>query len=296
MNGTLEELKALNKTKDFFVGIDSDGCVFDTMELKHKECFIPNIVKHWNLQGISKYVREAAEYVNLYSKSRGVNRFPGLVEVFELLAKREDVIKRGVKLPNVDSLKKWIEEETKLGNPALKLEIEKTKDPILQKSLDWSEGVNDFVEDIVFNITPFSSVKPCLELIKEKSDSIVVSQTPFEALEREWKETGIKPEISFIAGQECGTKTEHLQIVAEGKYDSDKILMIGDAPGDQRAAEAVNALYWPIIPGIEEESWDLLLSEGLNKFFDGTFKGEYQKSLIDKFNSALSDVPPWQEK
>jgi hypothetical protein len=26
---------------EFLVGIDSDGCVFDSMELKHKECFIP---------------------------------------------------------------------------------------------------------------------------------------------------------------------------------------------------------------------------------------------------------------
>jgi hypothetical protein len=36
---------------DFFVGIDSDGCAFDTMEIKHKECFTPNIINHWGLQG-----------------------------------------------------------------------------------------------------------------------------------------------------------------------------------------------------------------------------------------------------
>ena len=67
----------------FLVGIDSDGCVFDTMELKHKECFIPNIVKYYKLQSISKYAREAAEFVNLYSKSRGINRFPALVEAMK---------------------------------------------------------------------------------------------------------------------------------------------------------------------------------------------------------------------
>ena len=41
----------------FLVGIDSDGCVFDTMELKHKECFIPNFVNFYDLQGVSKYAR-----------------------------------------------------------------------------------------------------------------------------------------------------------------------------------------------------------------------------------------------
>ena len=53
------------KTNDFLVGIDSDGCAFDTMELKHKECFIPCIIHHWGLKGISKYAREAAEFVTL---------------------------------------------------------------------------------------------------------------------------------------------------------------------------------------------------------------------------------------
>ena len=61
---------------DYLVGIDSDGCAFDTMELKHKECFIPNTINYWGLQGVSSYAREAAEFVNLYSKSRGINRFP----------------------------------------------------------------------------------------------------------------------------------------------------------------------------------------------------------------------------
>ena len=36
---------------DFLVGIDSDGCAFDTMEVKHKECFIPNIINSYGLQG-----------------------------------------------------------------------------------------------------------------------------------------------------------------------------------------------------------------------------------------------------
>ena len=66
----------------FFVGIDSDGCAFDAMELKHKECFTPNTSRVWGLQPISKYVRETADFVNLYSKWRGQNRWIALVKVF----------------------------------------------------------------------------------------------------------------------------------------------------------------------------------------------------------------------
>jgi len=39
-------LLELEPRYDFFVGIDSDGCAFDTMEIKHKECFTPNTIKH----------------------------------------------------------------------------------------------------------------------------------------------------------------------------------------------------------------------------------------------------------
>jgi hypothetical protein len=68
-------LDDLKPAKEFFIGIDSDGCVFDTMEIKQKECFCPAFIKHFDLQKISKYARETWEFVNLYSTTRGCNRF-----------------------------------------------------------------------------------------------------------------------------------------------------------------------------------------------------------------------------
>ncbi len=44
------QLGGLPKKNDFFIGFDSDGCVFDTMELKHKECFCPTVIKHLGCQ------------------------------------------------------------------------------------------------------------------------------------------------------------------------------------------------------------------------------------------------------
>ena len=74
--------------KRFFIGFDSDGCVFDTMEVKHKECFTPVTIWKWDLQAVSRYARECHEFVNLYSKWRGINRFPALVKTLEMLAER----------------------------------------------------------------------------------------------------------------------------------------------------------------------------------------------------------------
>src|SRR5213596_1110255 len=96
MSDPVQNLSELQPSKEFFVGIDSDGCVFDSMEIKHKECFTPMFIKHFRLQAASKYAREVWEFVNLYSKTRGVNRFPALSRALNLLRERPQVIARKV--------------------------------------------------------------------------------------------------------------------------------------------------------------------------------------------------------
>ncbi len=287
-------LQNLKPQKEFFIGIDSDGCVFDTMEIKQKECFCPNFIRHWQLQAVSKYARETWEFVNLYSVSRGVNRFPALVEAVRLLGERPEVKARKVKMPDLAPLAEWIKKESKLGNPALQKYAEETKNEIIKKTLAWSLEINKDISNMVYGITPFPFVKECLIRIKEKADAMVVSQTPGEALEREWEENDIKKYIRIIAGQEYGTKSEHIKFAAKGKYPDNKILMVGDAFGDLKAAKNNNALFFPVNPGHEEESWEKLYKEGLDKFFNGTYEGGYEKKLIEKFKKYLPEKPSWK--
>ncbi len=285
----------MKREKDFLIGIDSDGCAFDTMEIKHKECFIPNIIKYWDLQPVSKYAREAAEFVNLYSKWRGINRFPALIKVMELLAERKACIERGFEIPEIGELRNWVETETKLGNPALEKYVLENPTDLMKKTLDWSMSVNETVADTVMNVPPFPYLKESLEKITKDCDVIVVSATPEEALKREWKEHGIDGYAKVIAGQEMGTKKEHLQIAAKKGYDKDKMLMIGDAPGDLKAAKSNGILFYPINPGDEQESWKRFLEEAYDKFIKGEYKGEYEERLIREFDEYLPDTPPWKK-
>ncbi len=289
-----EILKALQPTKSFFIGIDSDGCAFDTMEIKQKECFCPNLIKYYGLQKISKYARETWEFVNLYSKHRGVNRFLAVLEAFRLLEQRPEVHARGMVLPDMSPLANWTQTESKLGNPALIKYAAKVNDPLISLTLDWSIRVNEDIENMVYGMPPFPFVRESLELLNEKADALVVSQTPVEALEREWKENGIDGLVRLIAGQEYGTKAEHLALAAKGKYADDHILMIGDAPGDFKAAKSNGVLYFPINPGKEEESWERFLNEGLKKFFEGSYAGAYEAELIREFDSYLPEKPNWK--
>lgn len=288
------QLKALPKAHDFFIGFDSDGCVFDSMELKHKECFCPAVIKHMGCQSVSKAAREVWDFVNLYSKTRGCNRFVAIQHFRDHMKKRADVLARGFQIAELKELDEWIARETKLGNPALKAELEKTPSEELQRMLDWSLEVNARVSDMVHGVGPFPYVMDVLKKGNKMADMIVVSQTPLEALEREWEENNMTPYVNLIAGQEHGTKSEHIHFATDGKgYDADKILKVGDAPGDFKAAKDNDAFFYPIVPGNEEASWQRLYKEGLDRFFNGTFGGEFQQMLLAEFDAALPENPIW---
>lgn len=275
----------------YLVGIDSDGCAFDSMEVKHKECFIPNTINSYDLQGISKYAREAAEFVNLYSKSRGINRFPALVETLEWLQRRPEVKARGIAIEIPAGLVDWMQRETKLGNPALQSAVAASNDPDLVRALAWSQAVNDTVADLVRGVPPFPFVRDCLEKLLGRADLLVISATPNEALEREWQEHDLARYVDAICGQEVGTKKETLAVAKQ--YNPGHVLMIGDAPGDYQAAVANQALFYPINPGDEEASWKRLRDEGIDRFLGGGFVGAYQDALLEEFDRRLPESPPW---
>ena len=289
-----QPLLDFKKTHDRLICIDSDGCAFDSMEIKHKECFIPNIINSWDLQYVSKYVREAAEFVNLYSKWRGINRFPALIRVFDLLSEREEVLRRGYKSPESGALRDWMERETKLGEPALEVETARTNDPVLVRALGWSKAVNASIGQIVHGVPPFPYVRESLEKLQEVADIVVCSATPGEALVREWAEHGLADYVKVIAGQEMGSKKEIIRHAMEGRYRAQDILMVGDAPGDKAAADANRAGFYPINPGDEENAWKRFLDEALDRFLQGSYAGDYAQSLLDVFDTCLPEHPPWK--
>ncbi len=292
MSDPAQVLRDFKPAKEFFVGIDSDGCIFDSMEIKHKECFAPMFIKHFHLQPVSKYARECWEFVNLYSKDRGANRFPALAKAVRFLGARPPVQARGVKMPDLAALDEWLQRETKLGNATLNAEVARGNTGLAQVKT-WSDAVNRAVEDIVHGVPPFPLVRECLAAVNEKADAMCISQTPADALKREWSEHGIDGFVKIIAGQEMGTKTEHIKFAAASKYAPEKILMIGDAPGDFKAAKGNGALFFPINPGREEASWERLKGEALERFFAGTYAGAYEAGLVREFEACLPEKPSW---
>ena len=291
---TAENLKALPARHATFVGIDSDGCVFDTMSAKQKEHFHPLIIRHWGLERCEKELRACAEFVNLYSAHRGSNRFPALLKTLELFNAYPGVGASGVALPKLDALRAYVNSGLPLGNPSLKAEAARTGDPELRRLLDWSLAINADIDAHMRPTPPFPSARRALELMRQSSDTVVVSQTPEAALVKEWDLHGVRRLVSFIAGQELGTKSEHLRLAAGGKYAPGRVLLIGDATGDLAAARSAGALFYPIRPGDEEASWRRFCEDAYGRFLRGAYAGAYADALIAAFLSALPTVPPWQ--
>ena len=293
-----QPLKEFKPACEFFIGLDSDGCTFDTMGIKHRECFCPWMIGHFGLQPVARAARECKDFADLFSKTRGANRHKTLQRILaELLPAHPMVKTRKFKVPQLPHYFAWVDDPgSVLSNEGLK-QVARTADSEAKKEFEmvlaWNERVNWAVEKIVKNIPPFPLVRETLQKMQGRADVIVVSATPGATLAREWNEHDLAQYVALIASQEMGTKTQHLQAATKGRYPENHILMIGDAPDDLKAARANNALFFPITPGLEDESWRRLHSEALERFFRGQYAGGYEKKLIEEFDRRLPEKPPW---
>ena len=273
------------------VCIDSDGCAFDTMEIKHKECFCPSLIQMWGLQPISKYAREAWEFANLYSTDRGRSRFIDLVKVFDLLEDRADVQAYHFQFPDIQALRDWVATAPELTNA----ELAKSDDLVLQRTLAWSLDCNRRVAEMVHGVPPFPGVRESLEMLSKEADIIVVSATAREALEREWAEHDLMKYIHRLCGQEDGSKKQCIAS-AKGEYPAGNVLTIGDAPGDREAAKANDVLFYPIRPGQEIASWHEFLETDMQLFLAGKYTREREQNRVDCFMDCLPFTPPWKRE
>ncbi|MFA6289524.1 MAG: hypothetical protein WC661_19255 [Opitutaceae bacterium] len=278
---------------DRMIACDSDGCVFDVMDLKHKECFCPAFIKHFGLQRCARQAREVWEFVNLYSRTRGCNRFVGVGLSLKLLATHPGVVALGMEFMDFTALHAFLRSTTALGEPALVRACEETNDAALHAMLVWTREVNVAVAAMCKGLGPFAGADEGLRLAMRAADVVVVSQAPHETLISEWTHAGLTAHTVFVAGQEFGGKAAQIHEASEGRYAADKILVLGDAPGDKEAAQTSGAWFFPIMPGGEVASWRRFIEEAYPRFQCGEFDATYQAELGAAFDAALPANPPW---
>jgi len=282
--------------RSYFVAIDSDGCVFDSMGEKQRTFFIPITIAHWGLEKIADLERETHEFVNLRSRWRGSNRFVALLRVFDLLAEREEVKAAGVEPPSLEALRRWLATGVAVGQPALEMEVARTGDPELRRALDWSRAINQAIKEGYRPVPPFPFVRESLRKLQAAADVVCVSATPLDALEREWRDNQLISCVATLAALEMGSKREQLETLMAGRYPEGHALMVGDALGDLAAAHDTGALFYPIIAGDEEDCWRRFHDEIIDLFLSGRYSAEVEAVFVDRFRSSLPEQPPWASK
>jgi len=270
------------KKSDYLVCIDSDGCAMDTMEVKHRECFGPQWIYTYGLGAHFEEYMKIWLDINLYSITRGINRFKGLALALQEVEKQGNTRTGGL-----DEFVKWTEEAKELSNPALLALAQKSNSECIEKALLWSIRTNRAINNLPAGDKPFDNVKVTMDAMCKEADLVAVSSANGEAVEAEWSKHQLKEDCRVLLCQEAGSKAFCIGELMKKGYTPDKILMVGDAPGDRDAAIKNGVRYYPILVGKEGESWTRLKEEAFPKLLAGEFDDAYQAMLIREFEKNL---------
>lgn len=251
------------KTKEYLVCIDSDGCAIDTMTVKHQKCFGPVIIQTWGLEQYQDEILKRWDEINLFSITRGINRFKGLAKM--LL----EINEKYTPIEGLEDYINWIDTTTQFSNEMLQHSLKTSDNICIKKVLEWSINVNKSVKNLddSFKVS-YNGCYEALEKIKEVADIAVVSSANRKAIEEEWEQNNLLKFVNDILAQDVGTKAYCIEQLLTLGYDNNKVIKIGDALGDLEAALTNNVYFYPILVNRETESWNEFKDIALDKFIN----------------------------
>ena len=240
---------------DYLVCVDSDGCVMDTMNCKHFNCFGPCMVAEWGLEAWSEAILERWNVINLFSMTRGINRFKGLAMALG------EINEKYTTITGIAALQHWADTAPALSNDAVAKAAAEAEDSdaklVFEKALSWSKAVNAAIVELDEALkVPYEGAKEGLAAAHTFADVAMVSSANRDAVEEEWGKFGLLEHTDIVLAQDVGSKAACIKEMMKFGYDPGKVVMIGDAPGDCDAAEKNGVYYYPILVNHEKESWD----------------------------------------
>ena len=169
-------LHEFTKTKPFLLCVDSDGCAMDTMNIKHFRCFGPCFADEWGLGAGRDAALKRWNEINLFSMTRGINRFLGLAHILtELFPDDQDVA----------AFAQWANNSKELSERAV--EVHAAENPVFLKALSWSRAVNKAIGALSDEEkAAFGGVRDVLQEAHKSFDIAVVSSANYAAVEEDY--------------------------------------------------------------------------------------------------------------
>ncbi len=258
------------KKHEYLVCVDSDGCVMDTMNCKHFHCFGPCMVAEWGLDEWMDEILDRWNVINLFSMTRGINRFKGLAMALG------EINEHYKPITGIDALQHWAATAPALSNDGVAKAAAEATDPdaklVLEKALSWSKAVNAAIVELDESLKiPYNGAKEGLAAAHSFADVAMVSSANRDAVEEEWGKFGLLEHTDIVLAQDIGSKAHCIAEMLKFGYDPNKVLMVGDAPGDSDAAEKNGVHYYPILVNHEKESWDEAIAVAFGKLQSGAY-------------------------
>ena len=267
----MKELENFTRSRDFLICVDSDGCAMDTMDVKHRRCFGPCMVKEWELASWEEKILDRWNEINLYSVTRGVNRFVGLAQALE------EIDTTYCHIEGLEEFVGWTRNAPELSNHALQRACAGAAGPCLAKALAWSEEVNRQIDNLpISEKKAFQGVAEGLAAAHRVADIAVVSSANRSAVEEEWSRCGLIGSVDVLCCQDSGNKAHCIRELLQFGYGADRVLMVGDAPGDHKAAQQNGVLFYPVLVRKESQSWNAF-SEVIDGFVQGKYPEQQRK-------------------
>ena len=261
---------SFERKHDYLVCVDSDGCVMDTMNCKHFHCFGPCMVTEWGLEAWKDEILDRWNVINLFSMTRGINRFKGLAMALG------EIDKKYKPIVGIAALQHWADTAPALSNDGVIKAAAAAEDAdaklVFEKALSWSKAVNAAIVDLDEALkVPYAGAYEGLEAAHTFADVAMVSSANRDAVEEEWGKFGLLAHTDIVLAQDVGSKAACIAEMLKFGYDRSKVLMIGDAPGDSDAAEKNGVHYYPILVNHEKESWEEAIAVAFEKLRDGSY-------------------------
>ena len=261
---------SFERKHDYLVCVDSDGCAMDTMNCKHFHCFGPCMVTEWGLEEWRDAILDRWNVINLFSMTRGINRFKGLAMALG------EIDKQYKPIPGIAALQHWADTAPALSNDGVAKAAAEANDPeakaIFEKALSWSKAVNASIVALPEELkVPYDGAREGLAAAHTFADVAMVSSANRDAVEEEWGKFGLLEHTDIVLAQDVGSKAHCIAEMLKFGYDPKKVLMVGDAPGDCDAAEKNGVHYYPILVNHEKASWDEAVSTAFLKLQSGEY-------------------------
>ncbi len=276
-----------------FVGLDSDGCVVDTMASKQHLFLQPMLIQAFGLEPLAAVYHQCADFVNLYSATRGITRFRAICMNLQYFNQHPETLAAGFPPVPTADLEAFLDSGLPPSGDALTEWLKSHPSAMLETLLKWHHDVNNAILDSGAIFPAYEGAKAALRMMKAQSETAIVSQSPERVLRQDWGSHGLLDLVDHVAGQELGDKVTQLTKLTRGRFDPSCVMMVGDASGDLNAARGFGCRFFPIVPGHEEASWTTFVETIYPAFQAGQYTPEQEAALIADFTAALPEKPSW---